>query len=350
MGFGIYPQVYRMKPTSIPNPKEKIEELGRRIDRLHRSVLEPDVLRGLLPIKSRLLPYRMRSPEARLREDRFRAASASYARTLADDNALAANARSMELDGLRWWVPILRPDDEGDAQRNMRHQDFPYRVITQTREVALGGVMLDIGCNNGRMAVPRAILGDVTAVYGAEPDPLNYACLVRNVRDNHLSGLVMPDWTAIGAENGTIRLRRAKHAGGHKVIDAAATPKGEIVDVPCSTLDRWVERLGLAAEEISFVKVDVQGSEMAVLRGATRLLQQQHIAWQMEIDPPLLAERQLRPDDLYEAIGRHFTHFIDLNRQLAGPRVRPTAEMATALAYILDATDGRTDVLLFSMA
>jgi hypothetical protein len=47
--------------------------------------------------------------------------------------------------------------------------------------------------------------------------------------------------------------------------------------------------------------------------------------------------------------GRHFTHFIDLNRQLAGPRVRPTGEMAAALAYLLDATDGRTDVLLFSM-
>ena len=49
-------------------------------------------------------------------------------------------------------------------------------------------------------------------------------------------------------------------------------------------------------------------------------------------------------------LGRHFTHFIDLNRHLAGPRVRPAAEMPAALAYILDATDGRTDVLLFSMA
>jgi len=338
-----------MKPTSIANPKEKIEELGRRIDHLHRSVLEPDVLRGLLPIKSRLLPHRMRAPEARLREDRFRAASESYARTLADDAAFAANARTMELDGLRWWVPILRPDNEADVQRYMRHQDFPYRVITQTREVSLGGVMLDLGCNNGRMAVPRAILGDVSAVYGAEPDPLNYTCLVRNVRDNHLSGIVMPDWTAIGSENGVIRLRRAKHAGGHKVVDAAATSKGEFVDVPSSTLDSWVERLGIAAEDISFIKVDVQGSEMAVLRGATRLLQQRHIAWQMEIDPPLLAKRGLTTGDLYEMAGRHFTHFIDLNRQLAGPRVRPTGEMAAALAYLLDATDGRTDVLLFSM-
>src|SRR5205814_5301941 len=30
-------------------------------------------------------------------------------------------------------------------------------------------------------------------------------------------------------------------------------------------------------------------------------------------------------------------------------RVRTTTEMTTALAYILDASDGRTDVLLFSM-
>ena len=90
-----------MKPTSIANPKEKIEALGKRIGRLHRSVLEPDVLRGLLPIKSRLLPHRMRAPEAQLREDRFRAASESYVHTLADDAAFAANARAMELEVAR---------------------------------------------------------------------------------------------------------------------------------------------------------------------------------------------------------------------------------------------------------
>ena len=339
-----------MKPTSIANPKEKIKELGKRVHRLHRSLLDPEVLKGLLPIKAALLPHRTRTPGARARDERFRAASASYVRALADSDAHDTHMHAMVLDGLRWWVPLLRPDDEAEVQRYVGHQDFPYRVITQTREVVLGGIMLDLGCNNGRMAIPRAILGDVAAVYGAEPDPLNYACLVRNVRDNHLSGIVMPDWLAIGAEAGVVRLRRAKTAGGHKVVDASAPAKGETVDVPCRSLDGWVETLGIALEDVSFVKVDVQGSEMAVLRGATGVLQQKHIAWQMEIDPPLLARRQVTPQDLYDVLAQHFTHFIDLNRQLTGPRVRPTAEMAEALAYIAAQKDGRTDVLLFSLA
>jgi len=40
-------------------------------------------------------------------------------------------------------VPILNPDDEADVQRYVDGQDFPYRVITQTREAAIGGIMLE---------------------------------------------------------------------------------------------------------------------------------------------------------------------------------------------------------------
>lgn len=338
-----------MKPTSVANPKEKIEELGRRIERVHRSVLEPDVVRGLLPIKSKLLPHLMRASEARTREERFRAASPSYVQALADDDAYTQNTRVMTLDGLRWWVPILRPDQEADVRRCMGQQDFPYRVITQTREAAIGGIMLDIGANNGRMAVPRAILGDVRAVYCAEPDPLNYACLVRNVRDNHLAGLVLPDQVAIVSLTGTVRLERAKHVGGHTVIDRSSRSRRETVDVPGYRLDDWIERLGIASEDISFVKVDVQGSEASVLSGAPRLLEWKHIAWQMEIDPRLLAKRGATTTNLFEMLRRHFTHFVDVNRRLTGPRARPTAEMADALAYILEPTVGRTDVLLFSI-
>lgn len=328
--------------------KLRVEALGRRIERLRRAVLEPQVLQGLLPLRARTLPHRSAAPEARERDARFRAVSPAYVAAFAATDTFAAQTRVVDLDGLTWWVPILRPDDEADVQRYLALQDFPYRAITQTREVAVGGVMLDIGGNNGRMAIPRAILGDAQAVYCAEPEPLNYACLVRNVRDNHLSGLVMPDFVAIGAEEGTVRLERARTAGGHSMIDPGTPSARDIVEVPSLTLDAWTARLGIDLAQLAFVKVDVQGSEVHVLRGASRVLACPHVAWQIEVDPALLARRGFEPEALLSILRSHFTHLIDLNRQVEGRRVRPVAEIADALAYVLGRKGGRTDLLLFT--
>lgn len=275
--------------------------------------------------------------------------SRAYATTLADQAAIEPSARKVDLAGLNWWVPLARPDDEEYVRQYLAKQDFPFRTITQTREVALGGIMLDIGANIGRMAIPRVILGDVEAAYCAEPEPLNYACLVRNVRDNHLCGLVMPDQVAIGSADGSLLLEK-RTSGGHRVIDPGTRTRRDTIEVPALTVDSWIARLGLDARAVSFVKVDAQGSEVHVLRGASRLLACRHVAWQLEIDPPLLASRGCTADELFAHVSQAFTHFVDLRRDATGPRVRPVGELRDALAYILDAPDGRTDIIAFSAA
>jgi FkbM family methyltransferase len=331
------------------SPKERIEALGRRVRRLHRSILAPATLRGLLPLRAATLGYRSALGESRDRDARFRATSPAYVRALADAAAFAGETRVVDLDTLRWWVPLLHPDDEALVQRYLTHQDFPYRAIAQTREAGIGGIMLDVGANTGRMSIPRVILGDVTAAYCAEPDPLNYACLVRNVRDNQLTGLVLPDNVAVGAENGTVRLQRASSAGGHRVVDAGARTKRASVEVPSVTLDSWVARLGVDPRAVSFVKVDAQGSEFHILNGASNLLTFGHIAWQIEVDVPLLSRRGCSSDDLFTVFRRSFTHFVDLNRRAAGPRLRSVADLEAALTYITAPPGGRTDVLLFNL-
>jgi FkbM family methyltransferase len=210
--------------------------------------------------------------------------------------------------------------------------------------------MLDIGSNNGRMAVPRVILGDVVAAYCAEPDPLNYWCLVHNVRDNGLEGLVLPDRVAIGAENGVVRMLRARTPGGHKVVDASFRSSREIIEVPSTTLDDWCVRLDIDLQQVAYVKVDVQGSEMNLLRGASRLLSQRHVCWQMEIDVQMLRHGGFGSDDLYGILRRHFTHWIDLNRHARGVRLRAIDDLAGGLTYLGGGDDARTDVLLFSLS
>lgn len=330
----------------LPTRKERLEQ---KIDSLHRAVLSKDVLRGVLPIRARVAAQRSATAEARQREERLRQVSPAYVREIDSTDRLTQSTRVIDLDSLTWWVPLLRPDDPKAVERALGHQDFPYRVITQTREVGLGGVMLDIGANTGRMAIPRAILGDVTAVYCAEPDLLNYQCLVRNVRDNHLTGLVLPDLLAISSEDGVVRLERGKSTGGHRVIDPGFATKQTFTEIRSLTVDSWMDRLGISGEQVAFVKVDVQGSEVNVLRGATRLLAHKHVAWQIEVDLRALPARGFVESDLLGPLRQHFSHFIDVSRRGVGDRLRRIGDLADALAYLQGGAEGRTDLLLFSL-
>jgi FkbM family methyltransferase len=226
-------------------------------------------------------------------------------------------------------------------------QRFPYVGITQTREVTVGGVMLDVGANVGRMAIPRAILGDSTRVYCAEADDLNYDCLVANIRDNGLGGLVVPDRVAISDRSGCIALCPGKLSGSHWVTYAGPKSGQSTRLVPCTTLDAWVERHAIDLSDVTFVKVDTQGSEVHVLAGASRVLSQRHVAWQIEIAPGHLQRAGSDPRTLYSLLAAHFSHFYDLNPNADGPRLRRISELAAALGYLERADDAQTDIVVY---
>ena len=310
----------------------------------NRRVLSPDIVRSLLSSRMATLHARASAAAATAAETRLKTMSAAYREAVAklddEDEGLVRTS----VDGLAWFVPI-HPSVTGAARdRFVAKQRFPYRNITQAREFALGSVMLDIGANIGRMSIPRVVLGDFVRAYCAEPDPLNYVALVRNVIDNGLAGLILPDQAAIGATTGSARLRHAKYSGGHHLV--REQPTSGTIEVPCWRLDDWCERLGIDPDLVAYVKVDTQGWEVDVLRGAPGLLARPHIAWQLEVSPALLAAAGSSAPDMYALCAEHFTHFVDLGKLAEGRRARPTPELAEALAYLEDG-ESQTDVILF---
>jgi len=210
-------------------------------------------------------------------------------------------------------------------------------------------VMIDIGANVGTTSIPRALLGDFTCVYAIEPDPANYACLVWNIVSNGVRGLVLPDRTAIGDTNGEMTLRSMKSGTHHLVTRATDVSERERVTVPCLTLDAWVERMGIDLADVAFVKSDTQGWDARVLAGASRVLTQKHIAWQIEVSPKMLERSGRSMDEVYGLLERHFTHFIDLRAE-SGAHVRPTSELQEGLAYVGTADRPYTNVLLYCSA
>jgi FkbM family methyltransferase len=281
------------------------------------------------------------------REAAFAARSTSYREALADADATPTGADRVVLSGLTWWLPAEVDVTEGVAHRLGVRRRLPLAEILETRELAVGRAMIDIGANVGTTSIPRALLGDFHWVYAIEPDPLNYACLVRNVLGNGVRGLVLPDRVAIGDANGEMTMRVRRSGTHHLVTEAEHVSDDERIVVPCLTLDTWVARMGIDLSDLGFIKSDTQGWDARVLAGAERVLAQRHIAWQIEFSPPMLERSGKSIAEVFALLECHFTHFIDLRRE-EGARVRATRELPTSLDHVGSGRRRYTNLLLYN--
>jgi FkbM family methyltransferase len=310
----------------------------------HRLALSPALLRGLLPLRAQTIAVRARHENAERYDLLLQETAPAYRAELADTGEADSELERITLDTLGWSVAVPASVRAGARERFIAKQQFPYRAIVQTREMAQGPVLIDVGANMGLTSVPRVVLGDFARAYCAEPDPLNYRALVRNVVDNGLRGLVLPDQVAIGDTDGPVLLRHAKYSGGHRV--SSEPHPWKTIQVQSRTLNQWCREMRIDLDLVTFVKVDTQGSEVKVLRGAADLLARRHIAWQLEVAPAWLESAGTSAAELYAICAEHFTHFIDLGKDTGRRRVRPAAELAEALAY-LQARNEHTDILVY---
>ena len=141
-----------------------------------------------------------------------------------------------------------------------RHPDF----IPQS-----GWTVFDVGANIGVFTVLQACRG--ANVYSFEPNPDSYGRLSKNVAMNHLTDRVHLFASALGDKpgTGTMQVSRGGTTGG-VVIPATEGGVVQGPSVSIATLDQVVTTL--AVSRIDLLKIDTEGSEVAVLRGAERTL------------------------------------------------------------------------------
>ena len=348
----------RRREDALQKRLQKSEEdrasLRARLDarRQRARAVQPDeaVLEHVLPLRHAAMLAANHDRSRDEREADFAARSATYREALAHPDApLPGNVEQVVLAGLTWCLPAQAGESEGIARRLAGKRRLPLDEILETRELAVGRAMIDIGANVGTTSIPRALLGDFTYIYAIEPDPANYACLVRNVVTNGLRGLVLPDRVAIGDAVGDMTLRSMKSGTHHLVTRTSDVSAAERVTVPCLTLDAWVEHMSINLSDVAFVKSDTQGWDARVLAGASRVLSQKHIAWQIEFSPAMLERSGRSVNEVHDLLERHFTNFIDLRGE-SGAHVRPTSELREALAYVGKDERKYTNVLLYTAA
>ena len=176
------------------------QALRRRLEarRQRARATQPDeaVLEQVLPLRHAAMLAANHDGRT-ARESVFVNRSSSYREAVAHSYDIPGAAERVVVAGLTWWIPAELDDTEGIAHRLGARSRLPLGEILETRELAVGRLMIDIGANIGTTSIPRVLLGDFNCVYAIEPDPLNYSCLVRNIISNGVRGLVLPDRVAL---------------------------------------------------------------------------------------------------------------------------------------------------------
>lgn len=186
------------------------------------------------------------------------------------DSALARKPLRVRLSDRIIWVD---PRDEAIARGVLLDgawQDAETRLIE--RYVQAGDVVVDVGANIGYFTSLAAKLVESTGVvYGVEPDPHNFALLSRTIQENDFAADVRLVNAAAGETAGRLTLHRdARNFGNHTFAHSNVVSRGDSISVPVITLDELLDER--ETRRVSFVKLDVQGWEAHVLRGASRLL------------------------------------------------------------------------------
>jgi FkbM family methyltransferase len=123
-----------------------------------------------------------------------------------------------------------------------------------------GQTVIDVGAHIGYYTVQCArLIGEQGTVIAIEPDPRNFALLMRNLRLNKLSNVIALNM-ALGAINGVIPFLLSDDPANSRCGE------GFIYKVKIQRLDDVLMELGI--NDVDWIKIDIEGYETEVIRGA----------------------------------------------------------------------------------
>jgi FkbM family methyltransferase len=167
-------------------------------------------------------------------------------------------------------------DDNGVGRGLLKHGawqrddfDTALALIAQHRGRP-GGVFVDVGANIGTHSIYAALSGRFDRVIAIEPEPRNAALIRDNVSMNDLPVRFDIVRKAVGEAPSAAWLKVHPADGGmHAVV---RQPGAGTIGVEQDTLPNILASLGVAAEEVGFIWMDVEGHEFKVFEGMESLL------------------------------------------------------------------------------
>jgi FkbM family methyltransferase len=155
----------------------------------------------------------------------------------------------------------------------------------------------DVGANIGSYSMAMAQLPSIERVHAFEPTPTLHVELAENARKNDRAAKITLHQVAISEETGSVDFAVINNYSGANGVAATlihdSASIGRTITVPTSSLDDIIKTTGGLRDGPCVVKIDVEGHELAVLKGAGSLLQS-HCVFQIEVYPSQIEDEMVQ--------------------------------------------------------
>ena len=178
--------------------------------------------------------------------------------------------------------------------------EYPIKKLMNIEE----GIFIDIGANIGKYSIFMANkLRNNGKVIAIEAEPYNFGILKKNISLNHLNNII-PLNNACFSKNKEMNFFVEKAGGGMHSLYKSIIHKKSIV-VKAKKLDDILKRLKLK-DKVKIIKIDVEGAEAEVIKGAIKTLKKYHPKIIFECMPENFNDIQVMLKPLKYTIKRTF--------------------------------------------
>jgi FkbM family methyltransferase len=204
-------------------------------------------------------------------------------------------------------------------QALVRRVRYPQRVsfgllanlYAMRRQGKIHGIdsIWDVGANEGQFAFMAHSVWPGLPVYSFEPDPDCFKTLISTFAQFAIPGRAFP--CALGSEKGEKQLIRYSRNVNNSFLQRIDTGQEarDSVQVQCDTLDAISKEIQSGAR--AFLKLDVQGFELAVLAGAVDFLAHCHYV-QIEVSFASSYSSGARADEVMRFMREHEFQCIEI--------------------------------------
>ena len=153
-----------------------------------------------------------------------------------------------------------------------------YDIIDHNFTPKESDVVIDVGAHIGPYTlIASRCVGSNGKVVAIEADPENFNILNRNIQLNKFTNVIALNYAAYSKED-KIKLylltkgEESSYTKYNTVMTDRANSEKKFVEVKANTLDYLVQSSGIKHEDVNWIKIDVEGAEYDVLKGAKNIL------------------------------------------------------------------------------